>query len=176
MFRPRPNVVLRRALSSPECYQGQVIVSLHVATGASVGAAVGSPLVAALLGVPLHLAGDRVPHHDIHDRGFEVCSGLITIGLLAWRRGIADAATIGAVAASAPDTEHVVRLPRPGGSKLFHGRRGWHRSGGLSTRTQLLLAGLLIGRLLAAGGAVREVDAKSVERRREALRRDPGLA
>jgi hypothetical protein len=153
-----------------------VIVSLHVATGATVGAAVGSPAVAALLGVPLHLAGDRVPHDDIHDRRFEICSGLLTVGLLAWRRGLADAATIGAVAASAPDLEHVVRLPRPGGSKLFHGRRGWHRSGGLSTRTQLLLAGLLIGRLLASGGGAREVDAKSVETRREGLRRDTGLA
>jgi hypothetical protein len=53
------------------------------------------------------------------------------------------------VAACAPDLEHIVRLPRPGGSKLFHGSRGWHRSGGLSTRSQLLLAGLLLGRLLA---------------------------
>jgi hypothetical protein len=147
-----------------------VIVSLHVATGATVGARVGSPAVAALLGVPLHLAGDRVPHHDIHDRRFEICSGLVTVGLLAWRRGIADPATIGALAASAPDLEHVFRLPRPGGSKLFHGRRGWHRSGGLSTQTQLLAAGLLIGRLL-----VREVDARSIETRREALRRDIGL-
>jgi hypothetical protein len=148
-----------------------VIVSLHVATGATVGAAVCSPAVAALLGVPLHLAGDRVPHDDIHDRRFEICSGLVTVGLLAWRRGIFDAATIGALAASAPDIEHVVRLPRPGGSKLFHGRRGWHRSGGLSTRTQLVLAGLLIGRLL-----VRELDAKSVQTRREGLRRGTGLA
>jgi hypothetical protein len=148
-----------------------VIVSLHVATGATVGAAVGSPAVAALLGVPLHLAGDRVPHHDIHDRRFEICSGLLAVGLLAWRRGIADAATIGALAASSPDLEHVFPLPRPGGSKLFHGRRGWHRSGGLSTGTQLLVAGFLIGRLLA-----REVDAKSVETRPEALRRDTGLA
>jgi hypothetical protein len=72
-----------------------------------------------------------------------------TVGLLALRRGLTDPATIGAIAASAPDLEHVLPLPRPGGSKLFHGRRGWHRSGGLSTNTQLLVAGLLVGRLLS---------------------------
>ena len=127
-----------------------MIVSLHAATGATLGAAVRSPLLAALLGIPLHLAGDRVPHHDIHDRGFEIQSGLVVVALLALRRGITDAATIGAAAACAPDLEHVIRLPRPGGSKLFHGRRGWHRSGGLSARTQLLVAGFLVGRLLAS--------------------------
>jgi len=125
-----------------------MIVSLHVATGATVGAAVRSPLAAAVLGIPLHLAGDRVPHDDLHDRRFEICSGVALVALLAWRRGITDAATIGALAASAPDVEHVVRLPRPGGSKLFHGRRGWHLSGGLSTNLQLLTAGLLVGALL----------------------------
>jgi len=129
-----------------------VIVSLHAATGATLGAAVRSPKTAALLGVPLHLAGDRVPHKDIHDRRFEVGSGIALIGLLALRRGLTDSATIGALAACAPDIEHIVRLPRPGGSKLFHGRRGWHRSGGLSTRSQLLLAGLLLGRLLPVTG------------------------
>jgi hypothetical protein len=127
-----------------------VIVSLHAATGATMGAAVRSPAAAALLGIPLHLAGDRVPHRDIHNRRFEIASGLALVALLAARRGLSDAATIGALAACAPDVEHIVRLPRPGGSKLFHGRRGWHRSGGMSTRTQLLVAGFLTGRLLAA--------------------------
>ena len=37
---------------------------------------------------------------------------------------------------------------RPSGSKLFHGKRGWHRSGRLSARAQLLIAGCLTGRLL----------------------------
>jgi hypothetical protein len=128
-----------------------VIVSLHAATGATAGAAVRSRAGAALLGVPLHLAGDRVPHRDIHNRRFEIGSGLAVVGLLAVRRGPTDPATIGALAACAPDIEHIVRLPRPGGSKLFHGKRGWHRSGGFSTRAQLLLAGILIGRLLAPG-------------------------
>jgi hypothetical protein len=112
------------------------------------GAAVGSRTAAVLLGIPLHLAGDRVPHHDIHNRRFEIGSGLAVVGLVAARRGLTDAATVGAILACAPDLEHVLRLPRPGGSKLFHGRRGWHRSGGLSTEAQLLLAGLLTGRLL----------------------------
>ena len=121
---------------------------MHAATGATAGAAVRSPLVAALLGITLHLAADRVPHRDLHNRNFEVASGLLLAGLLAARRGVTDAATIGALAACAPDVEHIVRLPRPGGSKLFHGRRGWHRPGGFSTRTQLLLAGFLIGNLV----------------------------
>jgi hypothetical protein len=114
------------------------------------GAAVRSRTAAALLGVPLHLAGDRLPHQDIHNRRFEIGSGLAIVALVAARRGLADTATIGAVAACAPDLEHVLRLPRPGGSKLFHGRRGWHRSGFFSTRAQLLLAGLLTGSLLGA--------------------------
>jgi hypothetical protein len=114
------------------------------------GAAVRSRTAAVLLGIPLHVAEDRVPHQDIHNRRFEIGSGLAVVALVAARRGLADSATIGAVAACAPDIEHIVRLPRPGGSKLFHGRRGWHRSGSLSTRAQLLLAGLLTGSLLGA--------------------------
>jgi hypothetical protein len=125
-----------------------VIVSLHAATGATMGAAVRSRAAAAVLGIPLHLAGDRVPHRDIHNRRFEIVSGLAIVALVAARRGLSDAATVGALAACAPDLEHVVRLPRPGGSKIFHGRRGWHRAGGLSTRSQLVLAGFLTGSLL----------------------------
>jgi hypothetical protein len=125
-----------------------VIVSLHAATGATMGAAVRSRAAAALLGVPLHLAGDRIPHRDIHNRRFEIMSGLAIVAIVATRRGLSDAATVGALAACAPDLEHIVRLPRPGGSKLFHGRRGWHRAGGLSTRSQLVLAGFLTGSVI----------------------------
>jgi hypothetical protein len=114
------------------------------------GAAVRSRAAAALIGIPLHLAGDRIPHRDIHDRRFEIASGLAVVGLVAARRGLADTSTVGALAACAPDLEHVLPLPRPGGSKLFHGRRGWHRSGPFSANAQLLLAGVLTGRLLAA--------------------------
>ncbi len=109
-----------------------------------------SRVVAALIGIPLHLAADAVPHRDNASRRFEVGSGVLVAALVAARRGLADAATVGALAACAPDLEHLVRLPRPAGSKLFHDRRGWHRSGPLSTRAQLALAALLLGRLLAA--------------------------
>jgi hypothetical protein len=126
-----------------------VIVSLHAATGATMGAAVRSRTAAVFLGLPLHMAADRVPHRDIPDLRFEFGSGLLVVGLVAARCGLTDKATLGALSTCLPDVEHIVRLPRPGGSKLFHGRRGWHRSGRLSVETQLLLAALLVGRILA---------------------------
>jgi hypothetical protein len=124
-----------------------MIVSLHVATGAALGAAVRSRPLALLLGPPLHLAGDRVPHEDIPDRGFEIGSGLVALGLLAARRGPFDAAVLGGAAASMPDLEHVVPGLRIRGQKVFH--RGGGRHGfGISAQTQLLLAGTLVGLLL----------------------------
>jgi hypothetical protein len=125
-----------------------VIVSLHVATGGALGALTGSRLAALTLGPPLHLACDRVPHRDIADRRFEIRSGLVGLVLLAVCRGPLDSATLGAAAACAPDLEHVFPRLRPHGRKLFHGRRGWHRAGGLRTEVQLLLAGAIIGALL----------------------------
>jgi len=125
-----------------------MIVSLHAATGATVGAAVGSSTAAALLGVPLHLLGDQVPHEDIDDVRFEVGSGLFVVALLAAVRGAGDAATIGALAACAPDLEHLVRLPRPRGKKLFHRGGGGHESRHISATVQLLVAGFLVGRLI----------------------------
>jgi hypothetical protein len=130
-----------------------VIVSLHAATGAALGAAVRSPWAAALLGVPLHLAGDRLPHEEIYSERFEVGSGLLVVALLAALRGLGDAATVGAAAACAPDLEHLVRLPRPGGRKLFHRGGGGHDSKHVSAVTQLLLAGFLVGRVLASRAA-----------------------
>lgn len=125
-----------------------MIVSLHVATGGLLGALTRSRLAALALGPPLHLASDRVPHEDIHDRSFEIGSGLFGLALLAVCRGPLDPATLGAVAASAPDLEHVFPLVRPRGRKLFHGRRGWHRAGGFRADVQLVLAGAAIGLLL----------------------------
>jgi hypothetical protein len=126
-----------------------VIVSLHVATGAAAGAVVGSPLRALLLGPVLHLAADRVPHEDIASRRFEIWSGVAALMLLAARRGPLDPATLGAVASSAPDLEHVVPSLRPRGRKLFHGSRGWHRSGVFPVTVQLVLAGMILGVLAA---------------------------
>jgi hypothetical protein len=125
-----------------------VIVSLHVATGGALGALTGSRLAALALGLPLHLASDRVPHEDIADRRFEIGSGLFTLALLALGRGPLDPATLGAGAACTPDLEHIFPRLRPHGRKLFHGGRGWHRAGGLRTSVQLVVAGAIIGMLL----------------------------
>ena len=134
-----------------------MIVSLHVATGAAVGAATGSRALALVLGPLAHAAGDRMPHHDLTSRRFEIASGVAAVVLLAATRGPLDPAVLGALAASAPDVEHVVPLPRPGGRKLFPSHRffGWHRSGGVSGATQLVAAGALLGALAATGVARR---------------------
>jgi hypothetical protein len=127
-----------------------VIVSLHVATGATAGALMGSRRGALALGPLLHVAGDRMPHWDVGSHRFELVSGLLCLGALAVRRGPLDPAVVGAIASSIPDVEHVVRLPRPGGRKLFPSHRvhGWHRTGGVTAGAQLLAAGVLVGALL----------------------------
>ena len=108
-----------------------MIVSLHVATGAAAGALTRSRLAAALLGPVLHAAGDAIPHQDIPSRRFEVASGVAGVLGVALRHGPTSAETIGALAASAPDLEHV--LPRLGERDLFPSHRipGWHREGGI---------------------------------------------
>lgn len=135
-----------------------MIVSLHVATGAALGALTNSRLAALALGPPLHLACDRVPHEDIHSRRFEIRSGLFTLGLLGLTRGPLDPATLGAASACTPDLEHIFPQLRPRGRKLFHGGRGWHRSGGLSTGLQLVLAGAIVGLLLRPPRLFQAVD------------------
>ena len=128
-----------------------MIVSLHVATGAAGGALAGSRGRATLVGLALHGAGDAMPHHDLPSRPFEIASGLALLGLVVARRGPGSAAVVGAIASSAPDLEHVLRLPRPGGRKLFpsHRVKGWHRVGGLPTWVQLLAAGVIVGLLVS---------------------------
>jgi hypothetical protein len=130
-----------------------MIVSLHVATGAALGAAAPSRRAAVALGLLSHALADRIPHQDIPSRRFELRSGVALLLLVALRRGALDGATIGAAAASAPDVEHVLRLPRPGGRKLFPSHRfhGWHRPGGVPSWLQLLLAGVLVGNVLSPG-------------------------
>jgi hypothetical protein len=125
-----------------------VIVSLHVAVGGLAGALVRSRPLALLLGPPLHIAGDRVPHEDIPDRSFEIGSGLVALGLLAARRGVLDPAVIGGAAAALPDLEHLAPWLRLDGEKIFHRGRGRHGVG-ISAEAQLLLAGGMVGLLLA---------------------------
>ncbi len=127
-----------------------MIVSLHVATGAAAGALVRSRGRAVLVGLALHAVGDALPHEEIRSRRFEIRSGLALLALLAVCRGPLDPAVVGGAASAAPDLEHVLPLPRPGGRDLFPSHRfpGWHRTGGLSVRLQLLAAGVIVGLLL----------------------------
>lgn len=128
-----------------------MIVSLHVATGGLVGRLAGSRAQALALGLAAHAAGDAVPHQDVASRRFETVSGIACLGLLAAACGPTSREVTGAIAASAPDLEHVIRFPRPGGRKLFPSHRvhGWHRSGGLPATVQLAAAGALLGALVA---------------------------
>src|SRR6202035_1050171 len=96
-----------------------MIVTLHIATGALAGAVTRSRPAALLLGPPLHLPGDVVPHKDIPSRRFETVSGILAVLALAAARGPLDPVTLGAVSASAPDLEHILPLPRHDGQPLF---------------------------------------------------------
>ena len=125
-----------------------VIAAFHAASGAAAGAATGSRTAAALLGPLVHLAGDAVPHRDIANEKLDIAGGLATFAVILLRRGPLDPATIGAAAGMAPDVEHVIRLPRPGGLKLFHEGRGWHRNGPLSIAAQVALTGFLVAQLV----------------------------
>lgn len=127
-----------------------MIVSMHVATGAAVGAAAGSRGRALALGLVAHAVADAIPHEDIESRRFETVSGLVLLSLLAIARGSFDPAVIGAAAASAPDLEHVLHLPQPGGRKIFPSHRveGWHRAGGITAGAQLVTAGVIVAWLI----------------------------
>lgn len=124
---------------------------MHVASGAALGAVVRSRPAVVALGLGLHFLGDWIPHQDIASRRFEIGSGVAGVLVLVVRRGPLDPVTVGALASSVPDIEHVLRLPRPGGRKLFPSHRvpGWHRAGGVSARTQLVVAGTLLGAVIA---------------------------
>ena len=127
-----------------------MIVSLHIATGAAAGALLRSRRAALVAGPLLHTAGDLLPHWDIASRRFEKWSGFACLAALAVARGPLDPVTVGAAAAEAPDLEHILRLPRPRGRKLFPSHRfhGWHRAGGVPAWAQLLVAGAVVGALL----------------------------
>jgi hypothetical protein len=141
-----------------------VIVTVHVASGGLLGALAGTRRRALALGPLAHVVGDWIPHGDLPSRRFEVVSGTFGVLLLAAARGPSDPAVVGSISAALPDAEHLLRLPRPDGRKLFPSHRfhGWHRSGGVSTRAQLVVAGVLLGALAASGvGAQGAVGRKS---------------
>lgn len=125
---------------------------MHVAGGAALGALAGSRGRAIALGLALHGAQDAVPHHDIPSRKFETASGVLLLSVLALRRGLLHPATLGGAACAAPDLEHVLPLPRPGGRELYPSHRveGWHREGGVPAWAQLAAAGVIVA-LLARG-------------------------
>ena len=127
-----------------------MIVAVHVASGGLAGALVGSRRAAVPVGLALHVLGDVIPHRDFPSRGYEFGSGVAGVVALALRRGLGDPATVGALASSIPDLEHVLPLPRPGGRKLFPSHR-WaslHRSGGVPAGLQLAVALGVLGALL----------------------------
>jgi hypothetical protein len=124
-----------------------VIVALHVATGAAIGAATGRRSLAVPLGVLAHFLGDVMPHHDIRSRRFEIASGIAALGLVAAARGPFDPATVGAAAASSPDVEHL--LPRRRDVFPSHRWARFHNAGGLPASVQLLAAGALLGTVVA---------------------------
>jgi hypothetical protein len=124
-----------------------MIALMHVATGAAAGAIVRSRLAAIALGPALHLAGDYVPHRDFDNQTVDLGTGVTGAVLLALRHGPTHPVTLGALGAAAPDLEHLFPILRPGGAKLFHGRRGWHRSGRLSAGIQVYVAIAIIATL-----------------------------
>ena len=116
-----------------------------MATGAAVGALVGSRRAAVPLGVLAHFLGDVVPHEDM-SREVEMVTGVAALVAVGLRRGPLDPATVGAAACSAPDLEHLLPLGR--GVFPSHRWARFHKSGGLSTGVQLLAAGVLLGLVL----------------------------
>jgi hypothetical protein len=131
-----------------------VIVAMHVAAGAAVGSLAGSRGRAIVLGFAVHGVQDAIPHQDVPSRRFEIASGVGLLGLLAFRRGLFDPAVMGAAACAAPDLEHVLPLPRPGGRELYPSHRveGWHNEGGLPAWTQLAVAGVIVAMLTRRHG------------------------
>jgi len=128
-----------------------VIVALHAATGAATGSLIQSRRGAIVLGPVLHVLSDRIPHRHPRNSVWEFVTGIIAVGAVANRRGFRDPATVGSLAAVLPDVEHIVPMLRHRRMKVFHARRRRQGTRRLSVRTQLLLAALILGPLLASG-------------------------
>ena len=122
-----------------------LIVAFHAASGAAAGSISKSRLVALASGPVLHMAADRVPHRHPRHNVWEYVTGTLALGLLVRQRGLYDAATIGAIAAVAPDLEHLVPRRRRRRT-LFHNRPGRDRlrPDGLSVAVQLALSAALL--------------------------------
>ena len=122
---------------------------MHVAAGAAVGALTGSRGGAVAAGLVLHGLQDAVPHEDLPSHELETASGVFLLIALALRRGALDPAVLGGAACAAPDLEHVLPLPRPGGRGLYASHRveGWHREGGVPAWAQLAIAGVIVAAL-----------------------------
>ena len=131
-----------------------MIVLLHVATGALAGTVTRSRRTALLLGPPLHLLGDLVPHEDIPSRSFETASGIVAVLALTGAYGLLDPVTLGAISAAAPDLEHILPVLRRGGRPLFPSHRGQrlYRGRGIPAWVQLLLAAAILARLVRTTG------------------------
>ncbi len=107
---------------------------MHVAAGAAAGALAGSrgqrdrarPR-------PPRAPGRRFPTTTSRRAGSRRLSGLALLAVLALRRGLFDPATLGGAACAAPDLEHVLPLPRPGGRELYPS----HRSRGVAPGRRL---------------------------------------
>ena len=123
-----------------------MIESLHVATGAAIGEATGSRLWAAVLGPVSHFLGDLTPHEDIPSDAFETISGVLAGLWVAYRRGLYSPAAIGAVFATLPDFEHLLRPARRGRRQLFPSHRyaRFHTRGGLPAWVQLAAAAAIL--------------------------------
>ncbi len=119
---------------------------MHVAAGAAAGALTGSRAGAVAVGLALHGFQDAVPHEDIPSHRFEAASGVLLLTVLALRRGLFHPAVLGGAACAAPDLEHVLPLPRPGGRELYPSHRvdGWHKEGGVPAWAQLVAAGVIV--------------------------------
>ena len=127
---------------------------MHVAAGAAAGAFLGSRGGALAAGLALHGLQDAIPHEDISSRRFETASGVVLLAMLAVCRGLFDPTTLGGAACAAPDLEHVLPLPRPGGRELYPSHRveGWHKEGGVPAWAQLLAAGAIVAALARRRG------------------------
>src|SRR5690606_33605041 len=80
----------------------------HAGSGALVGANASGPIAALVGGVIAHGIGDLSPHGEIHDRPFEIVTGVIGPLVLASRLGWSSPIVWGAIGGMLPDVEHVI--------------------------------------------------------------------